>query len=37
MTNPNLTMEQIAKQLGVGKSTLYRELARQQVIDENKN
>jgi DNA invertase Pin-like site-specific DNA recombinase len=37
MTNPNLTMEQIAKQLGVGKSTLYRELARQQVIDDNKN
>jgi DNA invertase Pin-like site-specific DNA recombinase len=37
MTNPNLTMEQIAKQLGVGKSTLYRELARQQVIDDNRN
>jgi DNA invertase Pin-like site-specific DNA recombinase len=30
MTNPDLTMEQIARQLGVGKSTLYRELARKQ-------
>ena len=37
MTNPDLTMEQIARQLGVGKSTLYRELARKQPGGDNRN